>query len=287
VSLLVLPTTTSASSSPNSHPLNGQSTRRKRIPRTLQSWVIHHKAKPKARTAINASNKAADPPGSILTFSKPTKQNIANWFGVDEDPNQMIRCMLRKQFNHDSVGMTNPFLHLDSDDDCNLLLRVQRDDGIALPVSLNDDKNKACWWPSLSFPPSRKKQWRVLTYRRRVGTGLECYERVRDAALDWEFQTNDGLLGLLSVPSSSETQQLMHTPKNPPNSIPSPYGVRGRYTVTPNESEESEGESIACHRSIGSARRMVSFTASRLLPFLPKLYAVNPVTVVYDLMDQR
>lgn len=291
--LLVLLSTTSLASSPN-FPL-GQSTRRKqRIPRTLQSWAIRRQAKPKPTVVIQSNNNSKDPPGSIFTFSKPTKQNIAKWFGVDEDMNQMIRCMLREEFNHDSVGMTNPFLHIDTHDDTNnLLLQVQTTNNengdtnnIVLPVlQSNTDDSSTGWWPSLLFSPFGKKKWRILTYRVKVGTGRECYERVRDAALDWQFQTND--LGLLSVPSSAEVEMWNLKEKNMPKP-PSPY-VSGFYRVTPIETtqEESQGESIAFHRSIGSARRLVSFSASRLVPLLPKIYAVNPVMVVYDLVDQR
>jgi hypothetical protein len=34
--------------------------------------------------------------------------------------------------------------------------------------------------------------WRVLRYTRRIGKGEECYNRVRDAALNWEFHTGGG-----------------------------------------------------------------------------------------------
>ena len=42
-------------------------------------------------------------------------------------------------------------------------------------------------------------------YRQRVGKGQACYEKVRDAALDWEFQSSDGSMGLLEVPTSPPT----------------------------------------------------------------------------------
>jgi hypothetical protein len=92
------------SASTSHHPIKGRSTRRSRIPRTLQSWVIHQKAIPKTRSLgkSSATTSLADAKGSVLTFFKPTKVRIANWFGVeqDQDPDQVIQCMLRKEFNH-------------------------------------------------------------------------------------------------------------------------------------------------------------------------------------------
>jgi uncharacterized protein (UPF0548 family) len=180
--------------------------------------------------------------------------------------------------------MTNPFLHVEEEnEDNNFLLGVRHGD-IVHQVSTKALEPEETWWPTLSFRPAKKQEWRVLTYRRRVGTGVDCYQRVRDAALDWEFTTSgdDGDMGLLSVPSSSEIQQ---SPNNPPH-LPHPYvAPRGRYTVSP-IAQEGE-EAVPFHQCIGAARRMVSFSATRVLPFFPKVYSVNPVMVVYDLVDQR
>lgn len=191
----------------------------------------------------------------------------------------------------DSVGMTNPFLHVAANKKDELQLRVQKDDTV-VQVSTKtakklDDHALSCWWPNLSFPPRQKKEWRVLTYRKRVGTGVDCYKRVRDAALDWEFQTEDGMMGLLSVPTSLPNYQPKKTSQQQQRKLPQIHVARGRYTVAPIDEDEIEEESIPFHRSIGSSRRLVSFSASRLFPFLPKIYAVNPVMVVYDLVDQR
>jgi hypothetical protein len=86
--------------------------------------------------------------------------------------------------------------------------------------------------------------------------------------LDWEFQNDDGSIGLLNIPTSRKASR--------------PRAVGRSYSVSSVEEESS----MPFHRTIGSARRMVSFSSSRL-PLLPALYAVNPVMVVYDLMDQR
>jgi hypothetical protein len=269
-----------SSQSTNRHPLNGVSTRQRRIHRTLQSWAIRHRSKPNVRTS--APTKMIDGMGSVVTVFRPTKERIAKWFGLEEDPDQLLRCMLRKEFNHDSVGMTNPFLHFENDQNGEdpLLLSVQNDNlQITVPASTNDSATANTWWPSLSFSPIRKKEWRVLTHRRRVGQGRGCYERVRDAALDWEFQSPDGLLGMLAIPSSSF---LQHATKQ--RSTPN-LRYRGSYSVRSIPTGNVD-EPMAFHRRIGSFRRMVSYSASKL-PLLRKIYVVNPVMVVYDLVDQR
>ena len=132
----------------------------------------------------------------------------------------------------------------------------------------------------MSFAPSHPKKWRVLKYRRKVGSGIECYKRVRDAALDWEFKAGDDM-GLLPVTGASGSV--------PHNDFARDAMVRGRYryTVTPVEEEDSEADTVPLHQCVGAARRLVSYSAKRVAPFLPKLYSVNPVMVVYDVVDQR
>lgn len=247
--------------------------------KTLQSWMIRHKTKPQVRAS--APSKIVDGTGSLLTFFSPTKERIAKWFGYDEDSDQLLRCMLRKEFNHDSVGMTNPFLHLETyqKGEDELLLSVRSDSiQTTLPASSsNDSVASNAWWPSLSFSPVRKSDWRVLTYRRCVGRGRECYERVRDAALDWDFQSEDGSLGMLSIPSSS----VSHLTTKQESSLQN----RGSYSVRSTPAGDVD-EPMAFHRKIGSFRRLVSYSSSKV-PLFRKIYAVNPVMVVYDLVDQR
>jgi hypothetical protein len=242
--------------------------------------IRHNSAKRKFRAP---QIKFKDGTGSIITFASPTKERIAQWFGPEEDPENMLKAMLRREFNHDSVGMTNPFLHLKTtcDEEEDLLLSIQKYNmQLTLPVSRTGESvdESSSWWPSLSFNPIRKKGWRVLAYRRQVGRGRDCYERVRNAALDWDFQTQDGLQGLMSIPSSSHLQQRAYSPTMP-------YVNRGSYSVRSTPTGDPD-EPMAFHRSIGSFRRMVSFSASKL-PFLKKIYALNPVMVIYDLVDQR
>eukprot|EP00980_Cylindrotheca_fusiformis_P028161 scaffold22583_cov106-Cylindrotheca_fusiformis.AAC.32 len=260
-------------------------THQRRVRRTLQSWMIRHRSN--SNVQARAPTKVVDGTGSVLTVVRPTKDRIANWFGYEEDSDQILRSMLRKEFNHDSVGMTNPFLHIENyqtgEDD--LLLSVQSDNlQITLPASSSNDlpASTKCWWPSLSFSPARKKEWRVLTYRQRVGQGKECYDQVRDAALDWEFQSKDGRLGMLSIPESSSSHLTAAT-----QPADRKFLNRRSYSILSTSSAGGMDEPMAFHRKIGSFRRMVTYSSASNLPFFRRIYAVNPVMVVYDMVDQR
>mmetsp|Transcript_11634 Transcript_11634/g.21461 ORF Transcript_11634/g.21461 Transcript_11634/m.21461 type:complete len:559 (+) Transcript_11634:30-1706(+) len=325
--------------------------------RKLQSWMIRQKSQSKSaqrmlsrfddRTKF-ASKKSER--GSFLTLEHPTKEKLFVWFGEEgEDPSQVLRCMIsRMQYNHDKVGITNPFLHVlghdrarnfhdnaskryNSEEEHSLLLQANKpktkktlqvckvsppprqDEEKSCPNSLSMER---CWWPSLQTSPNaiddnntsernffskRKRQthkkhkddWKILVYRKRVGRGRACYERVRDAALDWEFQSPDGTMGLLEIPrtpprgSKVEQQQAKYPKSHLPRSS-------SRYSVRPIETELlAEGRESSTHRSLGaSSRRLVSFASKPLTGFLPpglkkRLYAINPVMVVYDVIDAR
>jgi len=172
--------------------------------------------------------------------------------------------------------MTNPSVTVTSSTkhsaDDNLLLTVS-----SSPEKINsrDDENR--WWPSLSFAPTEPLKWRVKKYRQKVGTGVDCYSRVRDAVLDWEFRCGDDM-GILPV----TTPTAPHRPTN--NEVI----IRGRYTVRPT-TQEDDGtmDELPMHQCIGAARRYVSFASRQILPFLPKLYSVNPVMSVFDVVDNR
>jgi len=58
-------------------------------------------------------------------------------------------------------------------------------------------------WSSAQNSSFKEQDWRILMYRERVGRGRDCYKKVRDAALDWEFQSADGCTGMMQVPDTS------------------------------------------------------------------------------------
>ena len=129
------------------------------------------------------------------------------------------------------------------------------------------------------FRKFKEEDWRVLLYRKRVGSGRDCYERVRNAALDWEFLSSDGSMGMMEVPVSCHSDRQSHIISTP----------KQRYSIE--SMDESNSGSPSPYRSLGS-RRLVSFTSKRIAGFLPsrlqkRIYALNPVMVVYDIVDER
>jgi len=203
---------------------------------------------------------------------------------------------------------------------------------VALTGSVNMEKS---WWPSLQvsqiddeerdgiketstkwriFSPKRnnrnsngrsakdgsfrKEDWRILTYRKRVGRGRGCYEKVRDAALDWEFQSADGSTGMMQVPDACPNSDNNYTLQS--SSTTSANNKRS-YSVQPiddhgsgsstTSSPNAYSPSSSLYRSLGS-RRLVSFASKSITGFLPlslqrRIYSINPVMVVYDVVDQR
>jgi uncharacterized protein (UPF0548 family) len=313
------------------------------LKRKLQSWMIRHQSHAKSasrmdsrfqsRNAATASS-SSQPTGSILTFQRPTKERIFRWFGIEgEDPNQFLRCMMvRKEYNHHMVGITNPFLHIgnihsyeeslqllsptieNTNQESDLLLheycsengpstQQANNSRKALPALRVQTAEKS-WWPPLQIPPNKQRHgnkewkirkqllpfrrvgedWKILVYRKHVGRGMACYQRVRDAALDWNFESDDGAMGILEVPVTC--------PSNRGSAgVLQPYvgTVVGRYSVRPVMAEDPTGTGNSCvYRSLGSSsRRFVTFASNFMTGYKRRLYAVNPVMVVYDLVDQR
>lgn len=281
-----------------------------------------------------ATTSPSHPRGSILTFQRPTKERIFRWFGIEgEDPNQVLRCMMaRKEYNHPMVGITNPFLHIGNTHSCYqesdmLLHGLFTDNGSSTrPYPTNNQKilpasrvrtAEKSWWPSLQTSLNeeqrsgkrkrkiwkllpfwkRNEDWRILIYRKSVGNGLACYERVRDAVLDWDFQSDDGTMGIVEVPviPPSGGRSRCGQQKSSTNNLLRPQlGAAARqYSVRPVIEEEdttSNTDNNSCaYRSLGaSSRRFVTYATSKFMAsFKRRLYAVNPVMVVYDLVDQR
>ena len=134
------------------------------------------------------------------------------------------------------------------------------------------------WWPGVAYQPD--KSWRVLRFRQTVGVGLGCYQACRDAALQWEFDGASKGMVLVTEPSLPQDDALRS------HSI-----VRRRNWS--NSNNDSSVLPCSAHQSSpvqqiwwGPGRRLVTYT-SLGLRWLPKLYTVSPVTVIYDLVDQR
>ena len=120
-------------------------------------------------------------PGARFTFTFPDREMANGMYGPVRPGSHSIR------FNHDRVGLTKRTrLSLDGND-CNTILEN----------NAGDVDTNYCWPDSTellgyaSDEDAEAEGWRVLRYRRRVGYGRECYERVKHAVLDWEFAASD------------------------------------------------------------------------------------------------
>lgn len=220
----------------------------------------------------------------MLCWRKPTPDRVSPWFwGTNV------------QFNHETAGMTNPCLHVTSSSSPLDVMRT------TIPVSTKasaegdvaDATTSGSWWPGTACSDVDTKHWRRGRLCRRMGQSAECYQRLRDAALQWEFVTKDKGMIQVQQPESSKTAQPV-------------FVQRGRYSVMPlSEQEQPKTENlldpIRSNRVMqiwsGPGRKLVTYTTAKgnsenkvmrfLSKLVPPIYAVNPVSVVYDLVDQR
>lgn len=128
-------------------------------------------------------------------------------------------------------------------------------------------------------------KWRQCRYRRRVGQGQDCYERVREAALEWQFnptttqqqpqpQQQHANKGILPVPSRDNDSSSSHQSSS------------SCFSLDQHASQHVQPLWSGPHN--GASRRLVTFTTCGFkTKWLPKLYTMNPVMVVYDVLDQR
>mmetsp|Transcript_9269 Transcript_9269/g.20022 ORF Transcript_9269/g.20022 Transcript_9269/m.20022 type:complete len:418 (-) Transcript_9269:197-1450(-) len=240
--------------------------------------------------------------GTLITFSKPNRDRISSWFwGTDPI-----------EFNHKLVGMTNPYLRVQSNrvkarvaiagsstgsesakspQPKNLEMipasrrKLNRDQTLTevKDASQQDSVESTRWWPRGPWRSTigeeageqRELSWRILCYRKRVGYGTDCYERVKQAALAMEFE--QGHKGIISV-----------LPPRVPGDAP-PYH---RFAIQDGDMFLSEvHSSTAANQNVfpiwpGGGRRLATYTRSGPFRWL-SLFAVSPISVVYEIVDQR
>ncbi|GAX16367.1 hypothetical protein FisN_27Lh079 [Fistulifera solaris] len=190
----------------------------------------------------------------MLSFRRPTTQSLLQQLGH--------RIPLSSKFNHPTVGMTHPYLQTD----LKTSVVASRSDSSSSSSSSDDDDDDDDdkeWWPPVLASPHH---WRILRYRQTVGHGWECYTQVRDAALQWDFATlHQGICTLVSSPSSHDSTLLPR---------------RRAEIFDPLPAASSSVHQI----SHGPGRRLVTYSR---IPFLRFLFTINPVQVIYDIVDQR
>jgi uncharacterized protein (UPF0548 family) len=226
--------------------------------------------------------------GSCLVRQHPDRRSVAAWFGLDRELDDALHHNRikdsTKHCNHPLAGMTNPTVNI---------FGLSRQTPCAIPASLstssrtsqasgNDDSSPSLnrpWWPRVACdPPGRA--WRRICFRRKVGEGRDCYQACRDAALTWEFDT--GHKGIMAATPYRETH---------PSLSPQARHWRRRRLLESETTGVDENITIQSPPQPvqqiwwGPGRKLVTYTALGL-PWL-SLYAVSPVTVVYDVIDQR
>ena len=156
------------------------------------------------------------------------------------------------------------------------------------------------WFPSAPSSSQQHnfrwypKKWRQCRYRRRVGQGQECYERVRDAALAWQFNHTEyptqGILPVVQQQASSAHQSQQASPLDESMSNKKRSIIEDShhdcFQLDDRTSQHVQPLWSGPHTE--GSRRLVTFTSTGFKSkWLPKLYTMNPVMVVYDLLDQR
>jgi uncharacterized protein (UPF0548 family) len=177
----------------------------------------------------------------MLSLRRPTTQSLLQHFGN--------RIPLQSKFNHQTVGMTHPYFQSDWSLETSVGASSHKSDS-----SSCDDEE---WWPALWL--ASPQHWRILSYRQTVGHGWDCYTKVRDAALQWDFATPHQGICTLAPPSKDPT-----LPRRAEIYHPLPAS--------------------SVHQiSHGPGRRLVTYSRA---PFLRFLFTMNPVQVIYDIVDQ-
>lgn len=212
-------------------------------------------ALPSRRTAIRRSlfaPKKSESRGTSLVFRKPTSQSTSKLF----------HSATASSYNHATVGMTNPSLH------------ISVDDQVVLQISTKPSSNKKVWFPE-TLTEAAASCWQKLEYRQQVGFGRSCYEAVRDSILVWEFEKDNK--GIVSVQRnavlSSSPSLIRHAPSH--------GGYEMVHTGTQAHDSPQNWHSTSSALSIGDCQTLATYTRSG--PF----WCVNPVKVVYDVVDQR
>lgn len=217
----------------------------------------------------------------------------------------------------------------------------------------DDDSVGKLWWPKSQheiITSSVRKTahhgdseigrmaWRVKRYRKRVGRGSDCYDRVRNAVLDWEFQHNQWDDNDYSAATTAAVDSI-NTLNNGALIHRRKHNDMGIQRVVPNSAsvykrggfpllEENINPNVLqiCNSIFSPTHKnLVTYTQVHLVPFhetlekigkslllqcrkndhvgqlghalgklvlgfenmLPTLYVINPVRVIYDIVDEQ
>lgn len=162
------------------------------------------------------------------------------------------------------------------------------------------------WWPRVAYRPPQRT-WRTLRLCQRVGFGVDCYEACRDAALAWEFHSGSSSAttgrhqkGIVALGGATENINDENDLGNDPT-----VSRRQRRLEKSKSGIETASQSAASpsppvttllplqqHQQLwwGPGQRLATYTSVGVVwpgCCLPSIYTVSPVTVVYNVVDQR
>lgn len=205
-----------------------------------------------ARRRFSSPTQYPPSPSPMISFRRPTAQSISRHFSSSRGCSSLLA-----KFNHSTVGMTHPYFQ----SDWRSKSVAETTTTTVASSSSNNDNNPSSssdeWWPSLLASSSNR--WRILRYRQTVGHGWDCYAKVRDAALQWDFATpHQGICTLVSPPDSNTPRKRAE--------IYHPLPAQSVHQI-----------------SHGPGRRLMTYSRA---PFLRFLFTINPVQVIYDIVDQ-
>jgi uncharacterized protein (UPF0548 family) len=214
----------------------------------------------------------------------------------------------RQVFNHDYVGFTKP-----TDSSSQLMSTSITTNASSSSSSSSTSSSSSVattaratisthttidheWWPN----SDEKEGWTLKRYTRRIGKGTDCYNSVKDKILDWEFAHQDNCKNddHPKDPTLCTTNNIQEPSCGILRAIP-----KGRHKEQHSIIPENINQNVfqICNDPMMNiCRKLVTFTKFDLvIPFLPKkvsfpipfvpraFYAVNPVAVVYDIVDER
>ncbi len=263
--------------------------------------------------------------GTKLTFRSPTKERLTKWYcdqhgPSTDDPSVEMTNMVHTtphyhatktpMVNHPYAGMTNPTVNY----------QLYHNNGTSVPECHTDRDEPQQWWPpvssllqrsqpstSLRGHKNRHSCWRVLQYRQTVGHGYDCYQTCRDAILAWEFQNLPPPKNGRRFLSFHRSQGIIALP--PVSESFEDSSIRRRRTIDPTTTKETSLDTTDSAQQIrwGPGQRLITYTSTPTISLssssaphkwinvlnrflqhqLPKLHVVNPVTVLYNVVDQN
>jgi len=248
----------------------------------IRSWQTkcRHQQRNHRQAASSSSRKTATS-GTQIFLGRPSARSISKRFWDQSRSTPKFNNCNAGELTNPVISATRTVSSINSEESSGVG-KVTRD----AVISSEDGDGETSWWPPVPFlglnGSVTKKQSttrslfhdceaifkrvscnflsrRVLRYQLQVGEGMNCYERVRDFALKWEFDSGDK--GIECVESTSQRSR---------------YSQSSFRVLHP-----LEGTTTSAERSESWGRRMVSWT--KVGPF----YVLSPIAVIYECINQN